>query len=102
MSDIIKKGNQVTIRPDDDIISSSADILMAELLELIKDSPEEVTVDLSGVNMVDSSGISVLLSTHKSLSKSGGELRVINVSVNIYKLFTFMHLDQHFTVEKAK
>lgn len=101
MSEIIKEENRIIIKPGKDIVASTADKFRAELLSLIKESPMEIVIDLSGVEMIDSVGIGVIIATHNSLSKIGGSLRVTNIAEDIYNLFTVMRLDRHFKMERA-
>ena len=41
--------------------------------------PMHLTLDLSGVTFMDSSGIAVLLRTHRQMARHGGTLRVYKV-----------------------
>ena len=41
--------------------------------------PRNITVDLSGVSFMDSSGIAVLLRAYKSAGRQGGTVTVVNV-----------------------
>ncbi|MBU1169204.1 MAG: STAS domain-containing protein [Proteobacteria bacterium] len=101
MSIINKDGNQVTVKPGRDVVASMANEFRAELNSQIQESPSELVIDLSGVEMVDSVGIGVIIATHNSLDQKGGKLKVINIAEDIYGLFSTMRLDRHFTVEKA-
>ena len=58
-------------------------------------------IDMSGLNMVDSVGIGVIIATFNSLKKTGGEFKLSNVSKDIFSLFSTMRLDQHFSIKKA-
>ena len=97
-----KKITKKTIKPGKDIIASMADDLRQKLLKLINQGIIELTIDLTGAEMVDSVGLGVLIATHNSLENVGGSLIVKNVSPNVYNLFNTMRLDQHFKVTLAK
>ncbi len=43
--------------------------------------PMRLTLDLSGVTFMDSSGIAVLLRTHRQMTQLGGSLRVTAIPV---------------------
>jgi anti-anti-sigma factor len=55
-------------------------------------------LDLTGVQMIDSLGIGLLISAHNTLSKEGKQLALINANTNILGLFRSMRLDQHFSI----
>ncbi len=100
MSKITKKEKQTTIKPGQDVVASMANDFKAELQSLIQELPEELIIDLEGVEMVDSVGIGVMIATHNSLLKTGGKIKVINVAEDIFNLFSTMRLDRHFPIEK--
>lgn len=100
MSEIIRNERSVTIRPGRDIVASMAGEFRSELNGEIAKEMDELTIDLDGVEMVDSVGIGVIIATHNTLDQQGATLKVINIAEDIYGLFTTMRLDRHFTIEK--
>ena len=100
MSEIIRDERRITIRPGRDIVASMAGEFRSELNGEIAEGMEELTIDLDGVEMVDSVGIGVIIATHNTLDQQGAKLKVINIAEDIYGLFTTMRLDRHFTIEK--
>ncbi len=102
MSDIVKDGKKIIVMPGRDLIASMADEFREEINSLLQESPKEIQIDLSGVKMIDSSGISIITTTHNALKKSGGILRIINATSDIANLFSVMNLDRHFKVEEAE
>jgi anti-anti-sigma factor len=101
MSEIIKDGDKATIKPGIDIVASMAEDFKNELLSAINDSKEDFTIDLAGVEMVDSVGIGVIIAAHNTLNQSNRSLKVINVIKDVYGLFTTMRLNRRFDVEGA-
>ena len=101
MSEIIKEGDKVIVKPGMDVVASMANDFRKELHSVVQESPKEILIDLSGVEMVDSVGIGVIIATHNSINKAGGKLKVINVIKDIYSLFSTMRLDRHFDVVQA-
>lgn len=94
----MSKTELVTFQPDYDIVTSKCDVLKEELLKSFNDGVKQITIDLNKVNVVDSTGLSVLISAHNSLKKSGEALTLINVSENIQKLLAITRLDKHFKI----
>jgi anti-anti-sigma factor len=102
MIEISKNGDQLVVKPGADVVASMANEFRSQLHELVQKSPKILVIDLSGVKMVDSVGIGVIIATHNSLNKIDGELRVTNVADDIFTLFSTMRLDHHFTIEKKE
>ena len=101
MSELIKDGDQATIKPGIDVVASMAEDFKNELLSAINDSKEDFIIDLEGVEMVDSVGIGVIIAAHNTLSQADRDLKVINVIKDVYGLFTTMRLNRRFSVEEA-
>lgn len=96
---IERNGNHAVITSSEPITLALAGELRPQLQQLIAEGVSSIVIDLSMVDLVDSSGIGLLIATHNSLAKAGGGLRVIGVSPDIERLFKVMRLDRHFTVE---
>ena len=88
-----------TFRPGRDIVVATVDAMKAELKGLIADSTGTLTVDLSGVEMIDSKGLGLLIAASNSLGASGRKLRIVGAIGDIVELFRIMRLDRHFIVE---
>ena len=89
------------IKPDRDIVASGAEDLKIKLTKLVKKGLKELTIDFAGVEVIDSVGLGVVIATHNSLNNTGGKLKIINTSEDIFRLFQTMRLDQHFEVSMA-
>ncbi|OQX62839.1 MAG: anti-anti-sigma factor [Desulfococcus sp. 4484_241] len=98
-SEITRRGNEIIVKPGRNIVASMADEFRAELHELVRENPGIITIDMDGVEMVDSVGIGVMIAVHNSLIKSEGALKVVNANKNLFNLFKTMRLDRHFTIE---
>lgn len=96
---IERNGNQAVIKPLKPITVAFAGELRPQLQQLIADGVSHIVIDLSLVELVDSSGIGLLIAAHNSLAKAGGGLRIVGVSSEIQHLFKIMRLDRHFAVE---
>ena len=98
MSEITKDGDKVIVKPGRDIVASMIDELKSELKQALDDGAAALTIDLSGVEMMDSMGIGVLIAAHNSLQKNGNQLLLANPSTDILKLLRNMRLDKHFLI----
>ena len=95
---ITRNEHHATIQPAGDVVASQAAELRTALRGAIADGVTEVTLDFSRVQMVDSSGLGLLISAHNSARKAGGCLSVIHASREIIELFQSMRIHQHFSV----
>lgn len=79
-------------------MAASVPGLRSAMREVVSEGVLELTVDLTGCQMIDSSGLGVLVSAHNSLHKLGGRLAVVHASKDILELFKVMRIHQHFSV----
>jgi anti-anti-sigma factor len=86
------------IQPEEDLVASRLPALRSKLREMVASGTLHLTVDLAGTQAMDSSGIGLLVSTHNSLKKAGGELTVVHASPDILDLLRTMRIHQHFSV----
>jgi len=86
------------LKPGKDIVASMAVGFKETLRKAAADHPGGLTIDMTGVEMVDSVGLGLLVAAHNSLAKQSGKLTLINVSRDILSLLRAMRLDKHFVV----
>lgn len=99
MSHIERKEGVVTMKPGVDIVASQCAGLKQEFLEIINSGEKKISIDLSETEMIDSSGIGLLISIRNSLANNGGgEIELIHLSDDLRQLFKVMRLDNHFTI----
>jgi anti-sigma B factor antagonist len=72
--------------------------LRGHLLTLIEDKQVSLVVDLDGLEFVDSSGLSVLVSTLKRARDAGGDLHLVCSNEHRLTLLRVTGLDQVFTI----
>ncbi len=98
MSEILKDGSVVTIKPGHDIVASRVEQLKAELKGIIDGGLSKLVIDFTETTMIDSMGIGILIATYNSLKKKGGTLELTHVSPEIASLLKNMRLNQYFTI----
>lgn len=96
MSEIRREGGRAVIRPGRDIVASAVEGLKTEIKDFLAVETGPVAIDLTGVDMVDSVGIGLLIATHNTLAKSGRGLALVGVGQDLAGLFRTMRLDKHF------
>jgi anti-anti-sigma factor len=96
---VTREDGKAIVRPaGDSIVAASIPELRSQMRAIVADGVRDLVIDLTNVNMVDSSGIGLLISAYNSLRKLGGQLAVINASAEILELFRTMRMHQHFSV----
>lgn len=100
MFNVNEVNGSVVVAPSQDVVASNVDELRTLLLGYLEKSQHDLVVDLDQVEMIDSSGLGVLIATQNSLKEKGSQLKVINVSGDIMGLFKIMRLDQHFKIDE--
>jgi anti-anti-sigma factor len=96
---VTREDNKAVVQPaGEGIVAASIHELRSKMRGVVESGVRELVVDLTGVQMVDSSGIGLLISAHNSLRKVGGSLAVIHASAEILELFQTMRMHQHFSV----
>lgn len=94
-----KKEQCNVVVPGRDIIASNAQELRRSLWSLVEEGIQRIVVDLTGVRMIDSIGLGVLIATHNALKRKGGRLCVVNACGDLFSLFSAHRLNQHFEVK---
>lgn len=84
--------------PRGDLVVAMVPEAKAQLKALIVDSEGDFTVDLVGVEMIDSKGLGLLIAACNSLSAEGRRLLVVHANPDIVELFHTMRLDRHFSI----
>jgi anti-anti-sigma factor len=96
---VTREDNKTVVRPSgDNIVAATLPELRSKLRGIVNQGVRDLVVDLAGVNMVDSSGIGLLISAYNSLRKVGGQLALIHVSADLLELFRSMRMHQHFSI----
>ncbi len=64
--------------------------------ELVQGRPAAVTVDLSGLRLIDSSGVGVVVSLYKRCKEYGGAVRLTGIGSQPLAIFKLLRLDRVF------
>jgi anti-anti-sigma factor len=98
MLEVVRDESKALVKIDRNIIASNTDKMGQELKDLLREELTDLVIDLSKVEIIDSSGLKLLIAIHHSLAKANGRLSIVNASRNIIKLFKSMRLDQHIRI----
>lgn len=95
---MLTQQKQATNQPSGDIVAATVPELRSSLRDLLASGVRQLALDLTNVKMVDSAGLGLLIATHNSLKKVGGQLSVIEASPDVMELLTTMRMHQHFSI----
>ena len=98
MISVTQQEEKTVLRLDHDLVASKVPEIKEQLKELVA-ADQQIAVDLKDVQMVDSTGIGLLMAAHNSLQKKMRSLEILNASAEIRKLFQTMRLDKRFIMD---
>lgn len=92
----VKPGSDLEVTLKCDLVASKTKSIDEKLMELVySEKPSSFAINMMYVEMVDSSGIGLLLDLYNFLDKSGCKMSVTNISDDIRDLFVRMRIDTH-------
>ncbi len=89
-----QSGDAAVVRVEGELDLHTAPTLQAEIDSALEAKPTLVVIDLSGVDFMDSTGLSVVVATVAAMREHGGEVRVVTGAEKITKVFTLTGVDQ--------
>ncbi len=81
-----------------DLIITNAGGLQRRIDKALDEGFTEITIDLSGIEYIDSFGIGVIVKTKSDTDRVKGRLRVV-VNATLHYLFEKCHLDDYIDLE---
>jgi anti-sigma B factor antagonist len=96
--EIRRERDCATVIPAGDVVASSVAELRPALRDAVRGGVREIVFDLGRAEMMDSTGIGLLLSAFNSISQVGGKFSVVQASSEILDLLRTMRVHQHFPV----
>jgi len=66
--------------------------------DLVNSNRKEVTLDLSALKLIDSSGVGVIVSLFKRVRAYGGQVRIVGLKDQPRAIFRLLRLDRVFPV----
>lgn len=82
------------------IIGDATEALRTTIQELVKNGRRHVVLHLAGVYQVDSCGLGTLVAAYTGLQKSGGDLKLVQLSPRLEDLMVMTKLVTVFDVYK--
>ena len=92
-------GAVLVVTPQEDRLDASvAGTFKGFMVDVINQGGQKVVLNLERVDFVDSSGLTAIVSTLKSLALAGGEMVVCGIKNNVAALLKLTRLDKIFKV----
>ncbi|HEX3776837.1 MAG TPA: STAS domain-containing protein [Polyangiaceae bacterium] len=92
----IDEGTNTTLRIRGELDALSAPELRPIIDELVDGEQTGISVELSGLRMIDSSGVGALVSLYKRVRARGGEVQFSGVTAQPLVIFKLLRLDTVF------
>ncbi len=89
----------VVVHIDGELDSITAPELRASFDALADSKPRRVSVDLSALRLIDSSGVGAIVSLFKRILAAGGQFEVSGLQGQPRSIFQVLRLDRVFKVE---
>lgn len=94
-----KKAGSVELSFSMNLVSGTVEELRGTLKKLLTENIGRLIFNFHSVEMIDSMGIGLLVSTHNTLTARGGKMEIINLCPDLLELFTVMRLNEFFSLD---
>jgi len=91
-------GSRCVVELTGELDVSTSEPLRAELLQAIDDGCRDVTIDMSGLALIDSTGLGVLVGVMKRVLQHDGQMQLRAPRPAARKVFDITGLDRVFTI----
>jgi anti-sigma B factor antagonist len=92
-------GDTVILEVRGELDALTAADLRPTLEGLSADPASELVVDLSGLRLIDSSGVGALVALYKRVRENGGNVKLIGVAAQPLAIFKLLRLDLVFGLD---
>jgi len=91
-------GDETVLEIDGTLDAVTAPELRAVLDQLVNDRRKSVTLELSSLRLIDSSGVGVIVSLFKRIRANGGQVKIVGLRDQPRAIFRLLRLDRVFPV----
>ena len=96
--DVQRSNNATTLAIRGSLDINTAPQLGDEVDRIIAEKPNAVTVDLSGLDLIDSSGVAALVKLYKGVRSSGGAVTISGARDQPLAIFKLLRMDKVFNL----
>lgn len=102
MTEIIKKDGKTIIKTESRIDTANANQFEQDIQPAIKDGGADLEFDCSELTYIASSGLRVIQKTMRTVMQQHGQIKMTNVSPEIYKVLAMVGFTQFMKIEQKK
>jgi anti-sigma B factor antagonist len=92
------EGDETTLEIDGTLDAVTAPDLRNVVDELVEQRRKSVTLELSSLRLIDSSGVGVIVSLFKRMRANGGQVKIVGLRDQPRAIFRLLRLDRVFPV----
>lgn len=93
-----RTGNSLTVAPTGDVTFAENTAFRALIDDVLASRASSVTVDLSGVRMIDSAGLSLFVQLRNELARTGGSVALQSPNAAVQRVLDVVGFSKLFTV----
>jgi len=94
----LENGDRTTLEVRGELDALTTSELRPTLDAMVAECPRHLTVDLSGLRLIDSSGVGVLVWLYKHIKAGGGQVQFVGVHDQPLLIFKLLRLDMVFDI----
>lgn len=91
-------GDETTLEIDGTLDAVTAPELRAVVDQLVNERRASVTLELTSLRLIDSSGVGVIVSLYKRIRANGGQVKIVGLRDQPRAIFRLLRLDRVFPV----
>jgi len=96
--DVQRSNNATTLSVRGSLDINTAPQLAEEIDNIVGTKPGEVFVDLSGLDLIDSSGVAALVKLYKGIRSTGGAITISGARDQPLQIFKLLRMDKVFNL----
>ena len=96
--DIQRSDSETSLSVRGSLDINTAPQLAEEIDKIVASKPKKVSVDLSGLDLIDSSGVAALVKLYKGIRGHGGAVAMIGARDQPLAIFKLLRMDKVFNL----
>lgn len=94
----IDDGDKTQVSIGGTLDALTAPEMRSMISQIIADGRKQIVVDLSELELIDSSGVAVLVSLYKRVRADGGDVKIVGAKDQPLAIFKLLRMDRVFSI----